>query len=466
MSTEQANLRRRTISVTWGLVLFLVLNGLVLNGVLWLASPPGYNETVLEHSRDVLRGQGGDDSWGVMHVALNHIHASPGVPVYSELFFNRQWRFQYPPSSLFALEALRLAGPDRVRIQDGMVYEGWPPINDLLGWLFLLMTAGATAFLLERYLRRDHLVDDSRSMTAVRVLAVAGLTLTFYPVVKGYTLGQIQVWINGMFALALVCWAVERKALAGFLMGIVCLIKPQYGLFVLWGLLRLEWRFVGAGLATAGLGLVASVMAYGWANHADYLRVLSFLSQHGEAYYPNQTLNGLLNRLMSVNNPDLYINLQLPAGKFPPFNPWIYGATLAVSLALLAAAILRRSDVTDRAWDFSRMAISCTMASPIAWEHHYGVLLPVFALVFASAVGNRPRLIWLAVSYVLISNYVQAANVLAPTFLNPLQSYLLAGAVILLVILHRGPQRDASTHAAPSLMAGPPGSPSLPRAAA
>ena len=468
--------------VTWGLVLFLALNGLVLNGVLWLASPPDFRATilrecippapqsdcratVLEHSRDLLKGQGGDDSWGVMHVALNHIKASPQTPVYSELFFTKLYRFQYPPSSLFALEGLRLAGPDRVRTQDGMVFEGWPPINDMVAWVFILITAAATACLLELYLRRNQVVDGNRGLMAVRVLAVAGLTLTFYPVVKAFTLGQIQVWINGLFALSLLSWALDRKALGGVLIGVICLIKPHYGLFLLWAVLRREWRFIAAGVATVGFGLAASLIVFGWANHTDYLRVLAFLSEHGEAYYPNQSLNGLLNRLMGVDNPGLYINLEIPPGKFPPFNPWVYGTTLAASITILAAAILRRADTSDRVWDFGRMALSCTLASPIAWEHHHGVLLPVFAVVLASAVGNRTRLLWLVASYVLVSNFVPAANLLAPTFLNPAQSHLLAGAVILLVILHRGPQRDASTHAAPSVTVGSAGSPSLPRAA-
>lgn len=445
---DQATLARRTTVLTWGLVAFLALNALVVNGILWLASPPGFKETVLEHSVELLKGHGGDDSWGVMHVALEHVRATPATPIYSELFFARQFRFQYPPSSLFALEGLRLAGPQRVRIFDGMVFEGWPPINDIVGWFFMLMTAVATAGLLELGLRRNGIVAASRGLAAVRCLAVAGLALTFYPLVKGFTLGQIQVWINGMFALSLLCWALDRKAASGILIGLVCLIKPHYGLFLLWAVLRREWRFIAAGMATAGIGLAASVAVFGWANHVDYLRVLSFLSQHGEAYYPNQSLNGLLNRLMSVDNPGLYINLELRAGQFPPFNPWIYAASLAVSVAILAGAVLRRGNAADGVWDFARMAVSCTMASPIAWEHHYGVLLPVFAVVFADAIGNRARLAWLAASYVLISNFVPAANLLAGTFLNPAQSCLLAGAVILLVILHRGPQRDSGARAA------------------
>ncbi len=38
---------------------------------------------------------------------------------------------------------------------------------------------------------------------AARVVIVLALALTFYPLVKAYTLGQIQNWLNGLFALAL-----------------------------------------------------------------------------------------------------------------------------------------------------------------------------------------------------------------------------------------------------------------------
>jgi hypothetical protein len=400
-----------------------------------------------------------------MEIARDHIETKPGVPVYSELFFTRQYRFQYPPSSLFALEILRLAGPERVRIADGMTFVGWPPVNDIVAWGFVALTAIATAGLLDIHLRRRQVIAGVSSLTVVRVLAVIGLTLTFYPVVKAFTLGQIQVWINGLFALSLLCWTLDRKALGGVLIGIVCLIKPHYALLLLWGAWRRQWRFVLAGGAMIAIGLAASVAVYGWANHVDYLRVLSFLSAHGEAYYPNQSVNGLLNRWFSREPALQFLNLEIRGGQFPPFNPWVYGPTLAASVLILAAALLRRMGPDNGAWDLSRMAVSCTMASPIAWEHHYGVVLPVFAIVLAAAAADRARLAWLVASYVLISTFVPAVNLLAPTLLNPLQSHLLAGAFILLAILHRGPEPVARTAVPASVAAMPPGRSSLPRSA-
>ena len=54
---------------------------------------------------------------------------------------------------------------------------------------------------------------DWRQLRVLRALVVVGLTLTFYPIVKAFTLGQIQVWINALFALGLLAWAAGWKVL-------------------------------------------------------------------------------------------------------------------------------------------------------------------------------------------------------------------------------------------------------------
>jgi hypothetical protein len=352
------------------------------------------------------------------------------------VFFTDNFRFQYPPSALFALTAMLAIDPERVQIND--VYDGaWPAINTVVGWIFIALTAISVSALLEIGLASTQPEVDWRQLRTVRVLLVAGLTLTFYPVVKAFTLGQIQVWINALFALGLLAWVAGWRVSSGVLIGVISLIKPHYGLFLVWAALRREMRFAAACAATIGVGLAASVAVYGLANHVDYLRVLSFLSQHGEAYYPNQSVNGVLNRLMSIFDPVAYVSLDLPAGQFPPFTPWVWASTLASSLALLLFALLRplQQGIGDRVIDLALMAVACTMASPIAWEHHYGVTLPIYAVMLAACLGDRSRLIWLGVSYVLVSTYVPATNLLAGSPLNLLQSTLFAGAIILFVLL-------------------------------
>ena len=427
-----------SLALTWALALFLLLNAFALNGVLRLVSPAYYSETVLNHTSDVLNAEGCDDSWGVMAFALQYAQSPHTTPLYTEIFFNQRLKFQYPPSSLFAIAGmLRLAGPDLVRTAECPDFTP-ASLNDVLGWLFILMSAVTAAIMLERGLRQTLSAPSSGGLITARAVIVIGFALTFYPIVKAFTLGQIQIWLNGLFALSLLCWATGWKASSGLLIGLMCLVKPHYGLFVLWAALRREWRFTVACVAAGVAGLVASIAAFGWTDNIDYLKVFWFLSQHGEVYYPNQSFNGLLNRLMTLVDPDRYDSLGFDDNGFPPFNPWIYAGTVATSLAILSAALFRRGNEGDhdRVLDFCTMALCITMASPIAWEHHYGILFPIFAVLLASVIGSRTRLILLAVSYMVISNFFPVANLLANTVFNLAQSYLLFAALVVLALLH------------------------------
>jgi len=427
-----------SLALTLGLALFLLVNAFVLNNVLRLVSPVYYSETVLNHTSDVLNAEGCDDSWGIMTYALRYAQSPHTTPLYTEIFFNQRLKFQYPPSSLFAIEGmLWLGGPELVRTSECPDFMP-ASLNDVLGWVFILMSAVSAAILLERGLRQTLPGPSSSALIAARFLLVLGLALTFYPIVKAFTLGQIQLWLNGMLALSLLCWATNWKVASGVLVGLMCLVKPHYGLFVLWAALRREWRFTLACVAAGLTGLVASIATFGWTDNIDYLQVFWFLSQHGEVYYPNQSFNGLLNRVMTLIDPDNYDSIGFDDNGFPPFNPWIYAGTVATSLAILSAALFRRGKEgdPDRVFDFCTMALSVTMASPIAWEHHYGIIFPIFAVLLVSVIGHRTRLIMLTASYMVISNFFPVVNLLAPTVFNVVQSYLLFAALIVLALLH------------------------------
>src|ERR1700704_3362718 len=109
-----------SLALTLGLALFLLVNAFVLNNVLRLVSPVYYSETVLNHTSDVLHAEGCDDSWGIMAYALQYEQSPHTTPLYTEIFFNQRLKFQYPPSSLFAVAGmLWLGGPALVRTAAG-----------------------------------------------------------------------------------------------------------------------------------------------------------------------------------------------------------------------------------------------------------------------------------------------------------------------------------------------------------
>lgn len=105
---------------------------------------------------------------------------------------------------------------------------------------------------------------------------------------------------------------------------------------------------------------------------------------------------------------------------------------------LTAALWVARMAMTPLAGITSFMiaALCFTAASPVAWEHHYGILLPLFSLVFMALLRNgrettRRGMLWglLAVTFTLCANSLAPLNFLADTPLNIVQSYLFIAAL-------------------------------------
>jgi hypothetical protein len=404
---------------------------------------PGPFVRALRHTpAAVLRlGPPANDSWAPMARALRCVRREGGAHLYETVFFRERIKFQYPPSSLLVLYP---GGHGGVSALLAGVGRSW---DSLLRALSRVLLYGSACFVFAIFLRVLKSEGPGRGTSASLSAGLAAglwfvLTLTFYPVRKAYTLGQIQVWLNAWFAVLLWCYLTGRKALAGALLGAICLIKPQFGVLLLWGVLRKQWRFAGAAAAVGLAGLLVSVALFGLQAHLDYLRVLSFLGRHGESFYPNQSFNGLLHRLLGNGN-----NLDWQAHAYAPFHPLVYAGTLLPALLLSALALFGPVGRGHKgsALDLAVVAVVATVTSPIAWEHHYGILLPIYALLFPYLYqqGRRLPLMLLAFSYVLTSNFFPAVNRLADTPWNFLQSYLLAGALVVLALLFAARARPA-----------------------
>ena len=109
-------------------------------------------------------------------------------------------------------------------------------------------------------------------------------------------------------------------------------MKPHYGLFLPWALLRggmaLPGRVRGHGRGRARRcrcwcsGSPTTSTTCAWCRSS---------ASAARPTIPNHSINGLLNRIMGIADPEQYKNLEFVAGQFPPFNPWVYGLTLSSS---------------------------------------------------------------------------------------------------------------------------------------
>lgn len=421
--------RWRALSpLTRGLAVYVPLASIALNVALpnlpW--QPQLY--TALDYTSAWSRGIAHSDSWKPMRMALAYLDAPGERALYREIFFERGVKLQYPPTSLLFVDALRrLPGGD------------WTSNAALNGisWLAVLLCALLTARILDVASRRSSGVQPTPDRV-LRAGIVLLASLSFYPLVRGFYLGQVQTFIDALLAGLFLAWLQGRMLTSGVLAGLVCVIKPPLGLLVLWAALRGRWRFVaGWGLCVTA-ALCVSLASYGLAAHLDYVALLSFIAEHGEGFHPNQSANGLLNRMLGVGN-----NLEWKDSALAPFDARVYWLTLSSSMALVALALFwrrgqhRGAPVTDLAI----CIVSATLASPVAWTHHYAVLLPVFAAAAPATWAARglgaARFVPLAVSYLLIANNYRVLNRLAETPFNFLQSYVLFGGLLLLFHLYR-----------------------------
>lgn len=415
---------------------------LLVNCVLILLFLPNWKDTGLFPTVKFLLIRQGHDSWEPMTQAFKYIQEEHQKPLYSEIFFDNHTKFQYPPTSLLFFYCLEKI--DTLLEVLGISWfssSNWFNILNFVSWIFVIVMAIFVIkifnFSIHQNSYKNHLNQYSKFDLPIQYLLLCCLILIFYPVVQAYGLGQIQVWINSLFTILYWYWMKEKKGISGIFAGVICLIKPQYSVLFIWGVLRKQWSFALTFAITSVTICLVSVSLFGLAEHINYLSVLSFISRHGEGYYPNQSMNGLLNRLLFNGN-----NLQWQYS-FPPFKSLVYIGTIITSVTLMGMALLPpiKANVAG-VIDFSIVALTCTIASPVAWEHHYGILLPIYAFLLPYILLNKKKFGSLTIpyvytSYVLSSHYFALSKKLAFTpLLNIVQSYMFIGGLMLLVCLY------------------------------
>lgn len=367
------------------------------------------------------------DSWDPMLQALQVSAGANHGHIYEVVFFQQNVKFQYPLTSLLPIDLLDRLGLANVHALN-LINAGF-----FLANLFAISVLAILA--LRKWLPQAG--PGPHIDLAAGALAFAA-ALVFFPFTRAFNLGQVQVVIDLFFTLACIAWFCERKVLAGAALGLACLIKPQMGLFLLWAILWREWTLAkGLLVATVPLATLALVQ-YGIHNNLAYLDVLSFMSRHGEAIWPNQTVNGILNRYFNVSTA-----LEFDPRSFPAFNPLVFAGSVAAFAVSLLLICIRPLTARGQAtvFDFGIAAVCLTIGAPIAWEHHYGIFLPLYVVAAYSIVAEprsaarRWKAAALSLSFFLVASALPILVIFDNTVLELLENNMFFGGLILLWLL-------------------------------
>jgi hypothetical protein len=360
-----------------------------------------------------LTSPAGTDSTLYMQMGADAFH-NADHRIYQQLFFAQHEKFIYPPSALFLTAALDSLNTHHV--------------SSAAVWKILLLVAWAAAIVVAMLLYRSRRSD----APWLELLCIAVLGILFLPFAEALYRGQVQIVLTFLWGLSILLWERRWTASAGVVLAITCIFKPQLAVFLLWGALRREWRFTFAFGAATILVVACSIAHFGWQNQVDYLAVLNYLSRHGEALWANQSVNGMLNRLL--HNGDA---ASWDPKVYPPYRPIIYlASTLFTVLCLIAGLLLptvqRWARTTE---DYVFFGCLSVLMSPIAWEHHYGYFF--FAMVVLMSQGEHlGRAQWwmLAACVLAISNRLPKLDSYVTGARSLVDNYLFVAAIAVLIL--------------------------------
>jgi alpha-1,2-mannosyltransferase len=207
----------------------------------------------------------------------------------------------------------------------------------------------------------------------------------FYPVWHHLKIGQSSLLLLLLLSATLALLRRGKDLPAGLLLSGAILLKLTPAILILLLVVRRRWRAVwGAIGGVVGLSALSAILT-GWQAQVTYFTRMVPLLSAGTAFYPNQSLNGFITRVLGAGAyrlADLSAELWVPR----------IGATIAAValLAVTALFLLRRaSDAREESLEdgFAGLVLLSLLVSPISWEHHY-VLALLPAWILAARLGR------------------------------------------------------------------------------
>jgi len=186
--------------------------------------------------------------------------------------------------------------------------------------------------------------------------AAAILSLSLEPVLSTFGYGQVNL---ALMALVIVdCLALRRSR--GVLVGLAAAIKLTPAVFVLYFLVKRDWKAAATSIASfLGFGLVGFLFAPTDSREYWFSTVFDPSRIGGLAYMNNQSLRGLLHRLHPL-----------------PVVETLLWAMLTIMVLALAWRAARRA--TNDVTALTAIAIAGLLASPVSWSHHWVWAAPAF----------------------------------------------------------------------------------------
>jgi alpha-1,2-mannosyltransferase len=233
--------------------------------------------------------------------------------------------------------------------------------------------------------------------TTVVGLAAAAGWVAFEPLRQTISFGQVNLILMALVAADCLLPASRLRWPRGLLIGLAAAIKLTPAVFVLFFLVRRQYRPVAVSAGSfLGFGLLGAALAPADSATYWFSTLLDPDRIGGIAYAFNQNFQSVLYRLLPEG-----------AGRSAL---WLLLVLVALALALAVAA--RSRAVGDDVTALLVIAVFGLLASPVSWSHHWVWALPAALPLLRWVAGSRARR---AVATFILAVFVVGAHDFLPS---------------------------------------------------
>ncbi len=239
----------------------------------------------------------------------------------------------------------------------------------LLPWgaakvLYVVASIAAVAWTLYLVARRYHA--DSKQVALFVTACALPVAMVLEPVRSTIDFGQVNLLL--MVLVATDCLLPKTRYPRGMLVGLAAAIKLTPAAFVLYFLVRKDYKAAATAAATGAIATIASFALLPTESTRYWFGGLGNVSGlSGSAFHTNQSIQAVLARLQITGLP---------------FDAlWLFFGALLLALVVLAM----RKAADAPAIALSLNAVFTLLLSPISWSHHWVWIAPALLAMVCQA---------------------------------------------------------------------------------
>jgi hypothetical protein len=286
------------------------------------------------------------------------------------------------------------------------------------------------------------------SLSTLRTAWLFFLGLTFQPVLDNLWHGNITALIFFCFSASYLLLRKGSRFWAGFILGLIILIKMTPAIFVVYFLWRRDWKYVGGAIAGSLAIFIVSTLTVGLSGQLAYAAlILAQLKAGGVAAFNNQSIAGFLLHALTNGNVNGWETMDVPSWITYVRYLLVAGFAGTVAWVMRVRPEKREQPLFTEDLDLSLLIGVMLLASPITWYHYYFWIFFPLVIVFdhfLSGSPSRRRMVLFAIAYaLLVTQAFSQIRSFDPQFIQTvwimrvLLSTSFLGAVLLMGIILR-----------------------------